>query len=363
MDLLRHRILLLPLLLFAVLFLIDKIFFIRAVRDRVLLYKKIEPDMYDSRRDLLDQLIARYPEHRREGRRVGIILGSSRSAEFSTIEVQKVLPDTATYNFSVPMGGMAHAFYYADLLKRRGIRPDYMVVEADLINFGSPSLSFAIQYDFDPRFVLEHTDFFHPDDPESGGFRPDETDTFFLKYFFALYRYPVNPRNIIENYSMIGNTGKRNIEFRWFRQALTDISNREHLGGIPNPLQLEADEEALLRDALMVRDRVLGDAKPSATQMIFFRKLLAHAKREGIPLIVYKPVVSDAFQKIIDESDHNFQSTIVRALAGGFLYVDPQAERPLQCRAFVDALHLSGNCYPELTRRIFAPLLPILEKP
>jgi len=362
MDLLRHRILLLPLFLFAILFALDKIFYIGAVRDRVLLYKKVEPDMYDSRRDLLDQLIAEHPKHINEGRRIGVILGSSRSAEFDTQEIQKILPDTATYNFSVPMGGIAHAYYYADLLKKSGIRPAFMMVEADLVNFSTPSLSFALQYDFDPLFVLEHTDFLNPDDPESGGFRPDEADTFFLKYLFALYRYPLDPKNIIENYRTVGDTGLRQIEFRWQHKKLIELSNREHLGGIPNPLKIEADEEALSRDALMVRDRVLGDGRPSPTQLLLFKKLLAHAKREGIPLLVYKPVVSHAFEKIVQETDGSFQRASVQALTDTdtFLYSDPESERPLQCRAFVDALHLSGVCYTELTGRVFAPLRPIL---
>lgn len=363
MDLLRHRILLLPLLLLALLFALDKIFYIGAVRDRVLLYKKVEPDMYDSRRDLLDQLIAEHPKHINEGRRIGVILGSSRSAEFDTLEIEKVLPGTATYNFSVPMGGIAHAYYYADLLKKNGIKPAFMMLEADLVNFGNPSLAFALQYDFDPRFVLEHTDFLNPDDPVSGGFRPDEADTFFLKYLFALYRYPLDPKNIIENYRTVGDTGLRHLEFRWQHKKLIELSNREHLGGIPNPLKIEADEEALSRDAMLVRDRVLGDGRPSATQLLLFKKLLAHAKREGIPLLVYKPVVSHAFEKIVQETDGSFQNTVVQALASTdtFLYSDPESEKPLRCRAFVDALHLSGICYEELTGRVFAPLLPVLE--
>lgn len=366
MDLLRHRILLLPLLLFAALFALDKIFYTKAVRDRVLLYKKVEPDLYESRRDLLDQLMADYPDHRRNGRNVGVILGSSRSAEFDTLEIEKVLPGTATYNFSVPMGGVAHAYYYADLLRKNGIRPDFMMVEADLINFSNPSLSFALQYDFDPIFMIKHTNFLNPDDPETGGFRPDEIDTFSLKYLFALYRYPLDPRNVVENYrEAAGFPGLNNLEFRWHHQRMIALSHKEHLGAIPNPLQIEATEEALERDAFMVRGRVLGDGRPSKTQILLFGKLIDLARKEGIPLLVYRPVVSHPFKKIINDTDAAFQNDVVRKTLGGkgnntFVYSDPESEGPLQCRAFVDALHLSGVCYPELTVRVFAPLRPIL---
>jgi len=366
MDLLRHRILLLPLLLFAALFALDKVFYIKAVRDRVLLYKKVEPDLYESRRDLLEQLVADMPEHRRTGRHVGVILGSSRSAEFDTLEIEKVLPGTATYNFSVPMGGVAHAYYYADLLRRNGVKPDFMMVEADLVNFSNSSLSFALQYDFDPAFMVKHTNFLNPDDAGTGGFRPDETDTFFIKYLFALYRYPLDPRNVVENYrEAAGFAGLNNLEFRWHHQRMVALSHKEHLGAIPNPLQIQATDEALERDVTMVRDRVLGDGRPSKTQLLLFGKLVDLAQREGIPLLVYRPVVSHPFIEIINDTDADFQEQAVKKSLEGrghsiFVYADPESERPLQCRAFVDALHLSGACYAELTGRVFAPLRPIL---
>lgn len=362
MNSLLHRAVIVPLLLFAALFAFDKIFYLKPVRDRVLLYKKVEPDMYDSRRDLLKQLIADYPENRQQGRKLGIILGSSRSAAFDTRSIEKVLPGTVTYNFSVPMGGIAHAYYYAYLLHKNDIRPSFIMLEADIVNFSQPSLSFALSYDFDPLFVLEHTNFFDPDDPETGGFRPDEADTFFLKYLFALYRYPLDPKNIIENYKIMPGTNQRQLEFRKQHQKMLVLANRKNLGGIPNPLEIEATEEDLEKDARMVRDRVLGNSI-SQTQLLLFKRLLALARKEKIPLLVYRPVVSYPFAKILENMDASFQERVIRSSVEkteGVFYVDPEAERPLRCRAFVDALHLSGVCYPELTDRLFKPMRSVL---
>ncbi|MBW7858690.1 MAG: hypothetical protein H3C43_10465, partial [Leptonema sp. (in: Bacteria)] len=42
-----------------------------------------------------------------------------------------------------------------------------------------------------------------------------------------------------------------------------------------------------------------------------------------------------------------------------FFYSNPEENSPLHCRAFVDALHLSGACYTELTEKVFQPLRPL----
>lgn len=369
MNLFKYRILWLPLILFALIFCIDKVFQIPFVKDRTLLYKKVEPDLYSSRHDLLNLMIQNSLQNHKK---IGVILGSSRSAEFDTLEINKLLKNTDTYNFSVPMGGIAHAYYFASKILNSGIKPAFLMVEADRVNFGQPSLSFAIDYGFDPVFVFKNTNLLDPDNPTNGGFRPDEADTYFLKESFALYRYPVDFANIIQNYKPLPTANKteklNHLEFRWANRKLQQISNQEHLGAIPNPLKLEADDEHLQKDAELVKGRVFGDGSVSKTQLLFFYRLLALAQKNEIPILFYKPVVSFQFQKIIQETDKDFQTSViqheieVRNKANQkqlLFYANPEANSPLKCRAFVDALHLSGACYSELTEKVFKPLQPL----
>ncbi|MBW7857569.1 MAG: DUF1574 family protein, partial [Leptonema sp. (in: Bacteria)] len=315
MDLFKHRILWTPLILFGFIFLVDKVFQIDYVKDRTLLFKKVEPDLYSSRQDLLNIMIQ---NSKKSDKKIGVILGSSRSAEFDTLEIGRLLQNTDTYNFSVPMGGIAHAYYYATKILNSNIRPAFFMVEADRVNFGQPSLSFAIDYGFDPSFVLKNTNLLNPDNLQNGGFRPDEADTYFLKESFALYRYPVDFANIIQNYKPLpalpsDKTKKANhLEFRWANRKLQQISNQEHLGAIPNPLKIEATDEQLQKDAELVKGRVFGDGSTSKTQLLFFKRLLDIAQKNEIPILFYKPVVSYQFQKIIQETDAGFQQSVIQ---------------------------------------------------
>lgn len=377
MDLLKYRILWIPLVLFILIFSIDKVFQIPYIKDRTLLYKKVEPDLYSSRQDLLNLMIQNSKKH---NKKIGVILGSSRSAEFDTIEIEKQLNGIDTYNFSVPMGGIAHAYYYANQILNSGIQPAFFMVEADRVNFGQPSLSFAIDYDFDIPFVLRNTNFLNPDDSENGGFRPDEADTFFLKHSFALYRYPVDIANIIQNYKPLplqiaknekDKKTKNHLEFRWANRELQQISNKEHLGAIPNPLNINATDEQLQKDAELVKSRVFGDGSVSKTQLLFFTRLLSLSEKYQIPILFYQPVVSYQFQAIIQSTDATFQHSVIQHEIDAqnkrnkdkrlLFYSNPEETEPLKCRAFVDALHLSGACYAELTEKVFKPLQPLFK--
>lgn len=362
----KRRVVLFPLLFASGLFLADKLLLIGAVRDRTLHYQKSEPEFYESRRSVFASMVEASRKH--DGRSVALILGSSRSGSFSPFDIEAHAPGTTAFNFSVPMGGITHAFYWTEKAVNAGIHPAFLLLETDAATFSEGSLAFMLQYDFDPVFVLANTGPLAPATsvPMDRGFTAEDADTWILKYLFATYRYPVEPRSIIENYRRIpGGSGLRFVDVRFQLRPTFEQSMRDFHGAFPNPGKAEADTAFLEKDALFMENRVFAGRSYSKTQYYFFQRLLDLAAREGIPVIAHRPVLADPFARAMARQAPGFDERIRRSLeetarasmAAGrpvsFRYVDPEEKERLKCRAFIDSLHLGGRCFPELTERIF----------
>lgn len=362
-----RTIVLIPLLFASILFAFDKVLLIRSVRDRTLHFQKSEPEFYENRHTILEMMRDRY--QKKDGHGVAMVLGSSRSGSFSPIDIERHAPGAIAYNFSVPMGGMVHSYYWTERALQLGVRPAFLLLEADAATFSEGSLAFMLQYDFDPVFVLRNTAAFAPatSAPLRQGFTLDEADTWFLKYLFATYRYPVDLHSIRENYRKVpGGNGLRFMDLRFHTRALMEKATIEFNGGIPNAVRDQADDAFLEKDAGFMEARILAGQSYSKTQYYFFQRLLDLAARESIPVIVHKPVLSDPFARALarqapgfdDQIRSSVDATARASVSAGhsvsFFYVDPEAEGRMECRAFVDSMHLGGRCFAELTNRIFA---------
>lgn len=379
MQLIKNTYLFWPLVLFCGLFLIDKLFLLDMVKRYTIPWNKIEPMMYESRTDLFEQLKNHYPKMQKNGQRPGLILGTSRSAEFSSDEIAKHMPESVTYNFSAPLASPSFHYYWLQEILNAGIKPAFVIAEADPILFSRTAVNYSLSYSYDLKFMLTHTEPYReipPDiwDIEGRGFSVDETDTFLLKRMFALYRFPAKLPVIEENADSMAMpeegrlTIKPRYAFKNEMQKQIQIANETRYGGIPNPALFEVPEERMEADARNMMNLHLSNRKPAATQVLFLKKTIALCAKEGIPLVVYWPVASRPLRKMLEESGlsslhrKGIQKTIHNSKArdsykgSPVVFSDPDSDSPLQCRSFVDSNHLSGGCYPELTKVILENL-------
>jgi len=361
MDFIKNPYLFLPLLCLALIFCLDKLLLVPAIQEHTLLWKKIEPPFYASREALSQQLAG-------EKERAGLILGSSRAGEFSSEFIAEHSAIKKTYNFSAPLTCPAYHYYWLQRILRSGHKPAFVILEADLLLFSAGALDYALNYSFDPGFVLRHTDFL--DRKGEGfatrgrGFTFDEAETFFLKYFFALYRYPLDAKALQENRQEVflpDGTFRTGRELRQELNRLIERVNREKLGGIPNPLQFNVAEEAMAQDARRLADRHLT-RPPSGTQIIFFKRIVESLAREKIPLVVYWPLVSEPLNRLQQEARPEFQGELKNYLANRqtgdwqAAFLDPNPDPEVRCRSFVDSSHLSGKCFEEVTLQLLKAL-------
>ncbi|MBE7440671.1 MAG: DUF1574 family protein [Spirochaetales bacterium] len=361
MDFKNKPYLFLPLLSFALIFSLDKLLLCPAVQERTVLWKKIEPPFYASREDLAAQLAT-------ETESAGLILGSSRAGEFSSDWIARHSPVKRTYNFSAPLTCPAYHYYWLDRILKGGHRPAFVILEADLLLFSEGAMDYALNYSFDPLFVLRHTDVLERQGAgfalQGRGFTFDEAETFFLKYFFALYRFPLDAKALRENGQEIflpDGTYRSGRELRGELNRLIERVNREKLGGIPNPLQFNVPEDAMAEDARRLADRHLS-RPPSPTQILFFKRIVEALRQEKIPLVVYWPLVSEPLDRLQRQARPDFQNELKQYLTSlqtndwQPAFLDPNPDPRIRCRSFVDSSHLSGKCFDEITLQLLAAL-------
>lgn len=334
-------------------------------------WKKIEILFYESKKDLLGVYRTNLEEHKKNGHRRGIVLGSSRSGEFSPHTISDKIPGLKTYNFSAPLAGPAFHYYWLEQVYDVDPELSLVILETDPVMFSKSSLSYTLNYSLDIDFVWKHSDFFpiryrDPWEVEGrNGFHWDEVETWATKNVFSSFKYPVDPGAIKDNrnstFMMVGNNVV-SVSGREYKARFQDTvreANRLEYGAIPNQILHHGDENFLRKDAVNMASQYFGNKfSPSLTQILFFKKSLEFLAQKNIPTILYWPLVSDYFRKEMDDRGLTleYKNHVLQTIADlknrypnyRIEILDLHEDKRLQCRAFVDSVHLSGACYPEL---------------
>ncbi|MBX7058555.1 MAG: DUF1574 domain-containing protein [Leptospirales bacterium] len=371
-----------PLLGFALLFALDKVFMLPSVLHHTMHFQKIEPIFYESRGPLFEQLRAEYNRRSPADRsRLALIFGSSRAAEFDHEYIARRSGGVAAYNFSAPFASPAFHYYWLQKILAAGIRPAFAIIEADPLILGGDSMEYTLKYSLDANFVVGHTDLFRRDPSdiwmiEGRGFSYPEAEDYFLLRAFALYRYPLVPSTLLENNKQIWAlppggmipqlmpARDSRLRFREFVQ----LANELKLGGIPNPLSRRLDEREMQNDAEDRAKRLFSNYRISGTQIIFLKHIIRELLSRQTRVIVYWPVSAAAFQKhMLQQKMPQRVEIPLRALlrrlqseqpGADIRFVDPNDDQRLRCRDFIDSHHLSGACFPQLTDLVLSAQAP-----
>ena len=374
MDLFRNKYLAAPLWIFLAVFALDKIFFLPGVRDLFMPWNKIEPFFYQSRENLFKQLTREYPLRRAKKEKLGLILGTSRAGEFNNADFRRNLPGLYAYNFSAPFACPSYHYYWTERILRKGMKIKFALVEVDPLLFSRQAAVYSLSYSYDFRFMIRNwdatrsaksaTDASQAFAAPVSGFSLDEAETFLLKNLFALYRYPPNPAMMLKNLKKNKAAGATGLELRRGIEKMIRDANRGNLGGIPNPFVRVASPEKLRKEAekdaaTRLEISKKGSYQADRTQVYFFAALLELLARERVVVVLYWPLASKPYRKIMRDRgiERQLKKEIgelvnrVRKKYPGFVirFVDPENDAGMNCRNFADSFHLSGRCYPLLT--------------
>lgn len=350
---------------------IDKIFGLEIVKEYTIPWKKIEILFYESKEDLLSVYSGNLSKHKKERLDRAIILGTSRSGEFSPHDIRRSIPSLVSYNFSAPLAGPAFHYYW--LKKVHSVDPDLklVILETDPVLFSKNTLTYTLNYALDNDFVIENSNFFSErfmspwDADKRKGFQWDEVETFLTKNLFLSYKFPPDPNSIRNNKKetfMIVDSEVVTVSGKEYKKNFADIiykANRVEYGAIPNQINHQGDLNFIKKDANNMANTYFGNNfQASLTQVVFFKKTLRYLAEHNIKAILYWPIVSDSFREEMEKRGlvREYKNAIIQEIAkvkkeypnSSIILLDVHDEKDLNCRAFIDSLHLSGACYPEL---------------
>lgn len=361
-----------PILLALSLFLLDKIFFLPIIVENTYSWKKIERKFYELKEDLFLVMLEEREKH--PEKQIGLILGSSRSGEFDSKMLESFFPNTNSFNFAAPFGPPSFQAYWLERALKEKLPIRYVLVEVDPLLFSQSAIDYSLNGSYDNEYVLKQIDFYRPKtkDPwlsDAKGFSMDEAEVYFLKKLFALYKYPLDPTAIKAN--------NKEIEVGFFPGMSVGITGKEHkrnyvdkiklvnrvkFGALPNEIKFANMDVFLERDAEAMYNQYLRGTKLAPTQIYFFNKMLDLLKGTDIPVIVYFPAVSDALRRrmstdgLLDKFNFEIKKSVTKASEvphTKFFVIDPNTDPRWVCKDFVDSLHLSGACFPNLLPILF----------
>lgn len=361
-----------PLVLAFLLFCLDKLFFLPVIVENTYSWKKIERKFYELKEDLFEVMIAEAKKNPKK--QIGLILGSSRTGELDSEMLEEFFPDTNSFNYAAPFGPPSFQSYWLERVLETKLPIRYVLIEVDPLLFSRASIDYSLNGSYDPIYVIKNIDIFRartkdPWQANAEGFSVDEAEVYFLKKLFALYKYPLDPTAIKAN--------NKEIEIGFIPGMATGITGKEHkrgyidkiklvnrvkFGALPNEIKFANMDAFLERDAEAMYNQYLRGQSLSPTQIYFFKRMLQKLDGTGIPVIVYFPVVSEPLRKRMLNGGllETFNAEIRKEVEivakhpnSKFYVVDPNTDPNWKCKDFVDSLHLSGSCFPNLLPILF----------
>jgi len=340
----NKKIIYIPLILFLTYFAFDKIFLIREYRfltenDATFLY-------YEYKSELIDELALQYQQDIADGKKDKkylVVLGSSRLMYFDVATFSRAFPEWEFYNFSAPVSMPG---YYAFIIERildRGIIPDAVVVESDPFQFNEGGGNFErinVANSFDLSFIVSNFSLF----------TRSEISSFLSGYLFAGYRYTMHPDIIIKRLQDKNN--QHYIAFKGF-----DEYQRKYRGAgksiIPREDWYERDFARLEYTAEKSLGWVFRSYQVSERQFQFLNQFLSKLRRENVPVLLIRPQVARPLEKIYESSmqkELNDWETKITEISRKhkYQYFDLAKRDDFYCNTFVDATHMSLDCYHPL---------------
>jgi hypothetical protein len=325
-----------PLLLVLFLFGIDKLFSLEIVRK----YTESRPEFtfYDIKKKLLHQLKEFNLKKTREEKLL-VLLGTSHMGEFSHEYIRSKNQNWTTYNFSSPMATPSYLYYNLETILNSGIKPDYIVFEIIPETFREEANEYALKFSYDHEFIFKNWK----------NFSKKELEAYTSANLFSLVRFPAKLNTVWKRIK----DPKASAYLEFFYDKV-DLAVTQNNGGIPNPILVNTKEDDFEKEAFkFFLQNFSGTYKESNTQIYFFKKLIQTCIQNQIKLLVYKPIVSKPYQKLLNESSFykNWWKSKTDFIKENQLpYLDmAEFTEKIQCRKFVDVHHLSGGCYPEIT--------------
>jgi hypothetical protein len=374
MFLLKYRYLLFfPFLIFVV-FLIDKIFLIELVRDHF-----IQPGgmlYYRQRKEQLNLLKKELPNIEKDGKRLIIVLGDSRSLglgqEIANIIQQKQLE---IWNFSGTQAIPAYHYYIAKKILKFA-KPDsfYIGISPDAFNrnagiFASPVLNYGVDEEFikNYRSLIPDTDYqvYKKTRRYALAGLQFSFRTFIKRLKGTLFQTDIEEvlKKFHIDYSKLSLEEKKMLQVLYsFREENLDFydyykSPQRMLLNLTKGAQYawfgRMNDNELKKETEKLKNLYLNQFVLSQEQLIFLELLLEEIHQNRSKAVVFFPRVNPYLRELyLKIPEIQFIKKRVEELANQYNYptVDFNDNNVLNCNDYYDASHLSVSCFPDVLR-------------
>ncbi len=376
MDFIRYKILFIPLLMILGLFAADGLLKNPEIVKYTVRWTNFERENYQFKEMLFRQFLAEAADREAEGLKPGLLFGTSRIMEFNNTEIDRLTGEHYTYNFAAPAATPSYYFYWLKRIQEAGLldRVDFVFLEFDPTILNKTNTKVSLAYSYDARFILENTDLDDSRpadiwDAEGSGFSVDEAETFFVKQYISLSKYPLNPGNIIENRKVAlvpTGSGEMKALHQWeIKQQLIRESRetlRKYRGGRPTYFQPDPDPEDLASHERITSRMHIQYLSLARSQMIFFKRTLRMLARNQKKVILYWPPSTPGLRQAMKDADlfdrHRarlieFTSSLEKKHPGASFHIlDPMQIQGFPCLDLVDSYHLKSMCFPDVAREV-----------
>jgi hypothetical protein len=374
MFLLKYRYLLFfPFLIFVV-FLIDKIFLIELVRDHF-----IQPGgmlYYRQRKEQLNLLKKELPNIEKDGKRLIIVLGDSRSLglgqEIANIIQQKQLE---IWNFSGTQAIPAYHYYIAKKILKFA-KPDsfYIGISPDAFNrnagiFASPVLNYGVDEEFikNYRSLIPDTDYqvYKKTRRYALAGLQFSFRTFIKRLKGTLFQTDIEEvlKKFHIDYSKLSLEEKKMLQVLYsFREENLDFydyykSPQRMLLNLTKGAQYawfgRMNDNELKKETEKLKNLYLNQFVLSQEQLIFLELLLEEIHQNRSKAVVFFPRVNPYLRELyLKIPEIQFIKKRVEELSNQYNYptVDFNDNNVLNCNDYYDASHLSVSCFPDVLK-------------
>ncbi|PJZ47232.1 DUF1574 family protein [Leptospira brenneri] len=347
------RIILIPFLLLLLVILVDKLICIPDVRES-------GRRSYKAGQNLILGMPEIWEENKttqKKGNRVAVVTGTSRSElfhEWAEIPVTKsILKEPIYFETRTAVKASEFLLYYLIIksMTDSGFKPDVVFLEFSEEMFNENNV-----YTYKTKWaelMLHEDELLDIYDAMNPQFKRD----IIARLLFLGYNYHFNPILAVKNLI----SGKRVANDNYFI-GLSSVMNAKR-PFTPDRIGFHSDnfpeneyQARIVGYAESRRELFLNHYQLSNPEVNFFRKIIDHAEKHNIPMVIWEPQIHPYFQDIR------------RKITGGELYqkniqkfIDPNSkniryislnEGNTNCQTYVDCSHVSPICVPEIADKL-----------
>lgn len=308
-----------------------------------------ELEQVDRKRRVANQKFAASNPGPRSGKVPGhtlLMLGSSRLLYFDHQMFSRNYPDWELFNFSGPVTFPIYYLYILERALQRGVKPDLIVMETAPFQYSDGTDAFQrsnLAFSFDLPFVIDHFQLF----------TRDEVSYYLALRMFAGYHYPPSWNNLKMRW------GNPDHKFRIMFDSLAKFQKANRgaaINLIPRMNYFERDFATLDYQARVKTIRWLyKNYSISERQFDATTQILQLLREHKIPVVMVRPAVTSILRNTLEQNEHlkvplaTWQSR-VEQMRDDYktIWIDFDRRPDYKCNTFVDAAHMSTDCYDRM---------------